>query len=115
VAALLEALVVDEQRSRYHAPVTRPSRGFERPTTTLRFSRGEQPWWCHARDGGAASPSSSGIYAPRSCRGAMNFDPVLTTMGQSHAGNSAAAVLLLYDTTLTETVLAGRDGAVVRL
>ena len=45
----------------------------------------------------------------------MNFDPVLTTMGQSHAGNSAAAVLLLYDTTLTETVLAGRDGAVVRL
>lgn len=49
----------------------------------------------------------------------MDFDPVLTTMCQPHAGNSAAAVLLLFDTTLTETetetVLAGRDGAVVRL
>ncbi|HEX6149300.1 hypothetical protein [Nocardioides sp.] len=57
------------------------------------------------------------ISAPRSCRGVMDFDPVLTTMCQPHAGNSAAAVLLLYDTTLTETetVLAGRDGAVVRL
>ena len=47
----------------------------------------------------------------------MDFDPVLTTIRQPHAGNSAAAVLLLFDTTLTETetVLAGRDGAVVRL
>ena len=47
--------------------------------------------------------------------GAAPRDPVLTTMRQPHAGNGAAAVRLLFDATLPETVLVGRDGAVVRL
>jgi len=62
-----------------------------------------------ARSAGGATPrrrfsiaQQQRISAPRSCRGVMDFDPVLTTMRQPHAGNSAAAVLLLFDTTLPE-------------